>query len=151
MDGGRVHWHVWSPGFSAGRTQPEARLFDFFCVVRNNVTMAGNNESDPTLGIRAVFLAGFLSGNVCGFLYLTFSGHLLESLWLNPLALFGAFLFVGLVGMLVAALSGFSFKLTAAERAKDDWLVPVVVAGIASAVTGLVITYTLVAAVFPTE
>ena len=111
--------------------------------------MDENHDSDPVPGIRAVLLAGFLSGNAFGLLYLTFTGHLLESLWLNPLALVGAILGIGLVGVTIGAMCGLSLRLLLGEqKAKDGWLLPSLVAGAASAASGLWIAYMLVAMVF---
>lgn len=111
--------------------------------------MVEHGDSDPTSGIRAVLLVGFLSGDTFGLLYLTFTGHLLESLWLNPLALFGAFLGIGMVGAMIGSVFGLSSRMLLGKRwAKNGWLVPVLVAGTASGVAGLLQAYVLVALVF---
>jgi hypothetical protein len=103
-------------------------------------------ESDPTAGIRAVFLAGFFTGNACGLLYLAITGHLWESFTQNPLALFGAFLGIGLVGSMIGGVCGLSLKLLLGKGKPNA--VPVVVAGVASAALGLWITTFLVAALW---
>jgi hypothetical protein len=102
--------------------------------------MNETGDYNPVPGIRAVLVAGFMSGNVLGWLYLAVTGHLLESLSLNPVALGGAFLGVGLVGMWVGAVSGLSLRLLLGERtASDGWYAPIIVAGAASGGMGLLI------------
>jgi len=99
-------------------------------------------------GIRAVLLAGFLSGNAIGLLYLTLEGDLLESLQLNPLALFGAFLAVGLAGMMVGALCGLPRFCLEKLGAADGWQGPVVVSGTVYACVGFMISSAVIGALW---
>jgi hypothetical protein len=103
-------------------------------------------DPNPIPGIRAVFLAGFLTGDLCGLVYLAIIGHLWESILLNPLALIGAFLGIGLVGTMIGGVSGLSLGLLlGAHKGTVGRQVPFVVAGMTSAATGLLITRYLVA------
>ena len=102
-------------------------------------------DSNPIVGSRAVFIAGFLTGNVCGLVYLGVGGHLWESVSLNPIALIGAFLGIGLVGTLIGGMSGLALKLLLdAQMVTRGWLAAVIIAGLTSGLTGLLITGYLV-------
>jgi hypothetical protein len=56
---------------------------------------------------------------------------------------------IGLIGMMVGSLTGLSMKLLLGEpQTKDNWRVPVIVAGLSSSVAGSMIAYMLVAMIF---
>ncbi|MSQ96742.1 MAG: hypothetical protein EXR98_19610 [Gemmataceae bacterium] len=111
--------------------------------------MSEVEDSNPVPGIRGVFIAGFFSGNISGLTYLTINGHLIDSVTLNPIALIGAFLGIGLVGAMLGGLSGLSVKLLrGAMKAKDGWHIPVAVAAAVSATVGLLISWPLIAVLF---
>jgi hypothetical protein len=100
----------------------------------------------PISGIRAVFLAGFFTGNAFGLLYLLFSGNLLGSL-MNPLALGGAFIGVGILGTMIGGITGLGLRLLLGEQdASKGWEAPIIASVIASALMGLFITNMVVEA-----
>ena len=102
---------------------------------------------DPMPGIRAVLIAGFVSGNAVGLAYLTLEGHLSESLRLNPLALLGAILGVGIAGTLVGAVCGLFLRLRLEKQgAADVSRGPVVVSAFASALVELLIASVAISA-----
>ena len=104
---------------------------------------------DPMPGIRAVLIAGFVSDNAVGLACLTLEGHLSESLRLNPLALLGAILGVGIAGMLVGAVCGLFLGLRLEKQgAADVSREPVVVSAIASALVGLLIASVAISALW---
>jgi hypothetical protein len=104
---------------------------------------------DPMPGIRAVLITGFLSGNVIGLIYLALEGHLGESLRLNPVALFGAVLGVGIAGMMVGAACGLFLRLRLEKRgAADVSQGPLVVSAVASAFVGFVIASAVINALW---
>jgi hypothetical protein len=105
-----------------------------------------HERDDPRPVIRAVLLAGFFSGNLCGVVYMVARGVFVEGLRLNPLAMLGGFLGVGLLGMMGGALCGLSLRLVlerTGRLASGRWT-PVVIAALASGFVGLVIVYALV-------
>jgi hypothetical protein len=100
-------------------------------------------------GIRAVLVTGCLSGNLVGLALLTFEGHLSESLRLNPIALLGAILEVGIAGMLVGAVCGLFLRLRLEKQgAADVWQGPVVVSAAASALVGFLIANAAISALW---
>ena len=98
------------------------------------------NEPDPTPGIRLVILGGFLGANAGSFLSLVARGYVSEVL-VNPLAIFGGFMGIGLLGAMVGSISGLSLRLLL-ERLKlaIGWHLPVVLAIIAAAMLGFAVT-----------
>src|SRR5579864_8515287 len=94
---------------------------------------------DPMPVIRAVLLAGFISGNAIGLIYLTLEGHLLESLQQNPLALFGAILGIGIAGTMVGGACGLMIKLVQEKRGATDVGGPVIVSAAVSGLVGFLI------------
>lgn len=101
-------------------------------------------EPNPVPRIRAMFITGFITSDTCGVLYLLIIGRLWESITLNPLAVVGALLGVGLSGMLIGNLAGLSLRLLLGERSgAAGWVMSVAVAGVAAAVTGLAIAVVL--------
>lgn len=104
-----------------------------------------NDPHDPRPVIRAVLLAGFFGGNLCGMLYMAARGVLLEGLSLNPLAMLGGFLAVGLVGMMGGGMCGLALTLALEKSGTRRFLwMPVVTAAVVSGVIGTVIVYALV-------
>ena len=99
-------------------------------------------------GIRAVLAAGFLTGNAVGLLYLTYEGHLSESLELNPLALFGAILGVGIAGMMAGAACGLCIKLLQEKRGAAEVGGPIIVSAAASGLVGFLIANALISALW---
>jgi hypothetical protein len=106
-------------------------------------SMHMSDPPDPTPAIRAVLLTGFFSGNAVGLVYMAVRGVLLEAIQLNPLAVFGGFLFVGLLGLMVGAFSGLSLKLLLDKVSGDTapWWMPAFVAGCFSALVGFYVTH----------
>ncbi len=105
-----------------------------------------NDRDDPRPVIRAVLLTGFFGGNVCGMLSMAARGVLLDGLRLNPFAMFGGFLGVGLVGMMFGAICGLSLRLVLERtgRAGAGRWTPVATAAVVSGFIGTVIVYSLV-------
>lgn len=102
---------------------------------------SNNNEAQ---GIRSVLIAGPACSVVMGMLFLLIQGLLWEAITLNPLALIGALLGLGLVGAIVGNISGMGLRmLLRDESSNDDWQIPVIAAGAASALVGLMITHFL--------
>lgn len=99
-------------------------------------------------GIRAVLVAGFFSGSTIGLLLLTLEGHLAESLRLNPLTLFGAFLAVGIAGMMAGSVFGLLVKLMQEKKGTVEIGGPVIVSATISGLVGFVIAYGLINALW---
>jgi hypothetical protein len=99
---------------------------------------------DPMPGIRAVLIAGFVSGNSVDLIFLALEGHLLESLELNPLALFGALLGVGIAGMMTGAFAGLIVKLVQEKRGATDVGGPVIVSAVISGLVGFAIANAII-------
>jgi hypothetical protein len=97
-----------------------------------------NERYEPSPGHRAVFLAGFFSGNVTGLADTAARGVLLEAVWRGPLSMYGYFLAIGLMGMWPAAFVGMSVRLVQEKtgRYPAGWLPPVVSAALVSAWIG---------------
>jgi len=105
--------------------------------------MSQRSESDPTSGIRAVLTGGFLSGNVGAFLYLVFQGFLLDAV-MNPLAVVGCFLGIGLIGMMAGAVFGLSLRLILTKlEANCGWRGPMALSMAVSGVLGLLIVHVI--------
>jgi hypothetical protein len=100
-----------------------------------------NKSPDPTGGIRAVLVTGFVAGNVSALFYMATRGVLIEAIQLNPIAVLGGFLAVGLVGMITGTMCGLSLRLIL-ERiagASKSWWPPVLFAAVVSGAIGLLI------------
>ncbi len=105
-------------------------------------------ELDPMPGIRAILLAGFLSGNGLGLFYITVSGNFAKLL-MEPLAVLGVFLAIGLAGLMVGTFLGLTLRLFQRDqKANEGWHGPIFVAVLASGTIGVLVTHALIQVFF---
>jgi hypothetical protein len=107
-------------------------------------TVIDPHDPNHVRAIRAVFLTGLLACPMCGLVYLAVTGHLQESVSLNPLALAGAFIGFAIVGASVGGVCGLSMKVGPASR----WTLPVLVSALASMSVGWLMASGLLAMVW---
>lgn len=102
------------------------------------------DSSNPMPRIRAVLLAGFVAADIAGLLYLALAGRFMEALTLNPLALFGALLGGGLMGMAFGVLCGLTLSMVlGVQSSSKGWLAPILVSGCVGTATGWMIAYVI--------
>ena len=92
-------------------------------------------------GLRAVFLAGFLSGPLSAALFMLASGVLLQSIVLDPIAVLGGGFGIGLMGLACGNCCGLLARLLFKDDKKTagGWRLPIVLSCGVSALIGLLL------------